>query len=407
MSRVVMHVDLDAFYAPVEQLRRPELRGKAVIVGGHGVPGERGVVAAASYEARAFGVRSAMPLTRARGLCPAAIFVPCDFDAYRAASQAVFAILHDYSPIVEPLALDEAYLELTGAEALLGQPPEVAAALRDRVRRETGLDVSIGIASSKLVAKVASDLRKPRGLVVVPAGTEAAFLAPLPLEKLPGCGPATIAKLSRLGVKTIGQLAALQAALLTEWFGEYGRQLREHARGVDPSPVQMAGEPKSISRETTFEQDLRDRQRILETAHGLIQDVGESLRRQGLAARTIVLKIRYHPFETQSHQTTLGLASDRDDDLVQALDRLFSTHLDPARPVRLIGAGVSNLTPQATQLNWLEARSASRASLDSRLDDLRQRFGRHAIFRGTANSPAQKDFRRDDLDAVSRPANKQ
>ncbi len=402
MSRVVMHVDLDAFYASVEQLRRPELRGKPVVVGGLGVPGERGVVAAASYEARAFGVRSAMPLSRARRLCPEATFVPCDFEAYRTASHTVFGIFHDYSPLVEGLSLDEAYLELTGSEALLGPPTQIANALRDRIKCETGLDASIGIGSCKVVAKVASDLRKPRGLVVVPSGEEAAFLAPLSLEKLPGCGPATIGKLGRLGIKTIGQLATLPEAVLSEMLGEYGRLLHEHARGIDPSTVQPPGEPKSISREVTFDQDLLDRPRVFETARALLHNVGQSLRRQGLAARTVVLKIRYRPFETRSHQTTLALPSDRDDELAHALDGLLTDHLDPARPVRLVGAGVSNLSPRATQLDLLEPRTAGRASLDSRLDALRERFGAHAVFRGTANARTQKDFRRDDIDAVSR-----
>ena len=176
-----MHVDLDAFYASVEQLRRPELRGRPVIVGGAGIPGERGVVAAASYEARPFGVRSAMPLSRAKRLCPKAIFVPCDFKAYREASKSVFKILDRYSPVIEPIALDEAYLDLTGQEALMGQPDAVAVRLRDEVKALCGLDLSIGVASCKLVAKVASELRKPRGLVVVQPGHEAAFLAPLPL----------------------------------------------------------------------------------------------------------------------------------------------------------------------------------------------------------------------------------
>ncbi len=397
-----MHVDLDAFYASVEQLRRPEWRGKPVIVGGLGVPRERGVVAAASYEARAFGVRSAMPLSRARRLCPEAIFVPCDFDAYRTASQAVFGILHDYSPLVEPLSLDEAYLELTGAEALLGPPAQIASALRDRIKRETGLDASVGIGNCKLVAKVASEFRKPRGLVIVPFGEEAAFLAPLPLEKLPGCGPATIGKLGRLGIRTIGQLAALPESVLGEMLGEYGRLLHAHARGIDPSSVQPHGEPKSISREVTFDQDLLDRPRILETAHELLHDVGQSLRRQGLAARTVVVKIRYRPFETRSHQATLALPSDRDDELAEALGGLLTDHLDPARPVRLVGAGVSNLAPRATQLDLLEPRTASRATLDSRLDALRERFGANAVFRGTASARTQKDFRRDDIDAVSR-----
>jgi DNA polymerase-4 len=395
-----MHVDLDAFYASVEQLRNPALRGKPVIVGGTGVPGERGVVAAASYEARPFGVRSAMPLSRARRLCPAAVFVPCDFKAYREASQSVFAILDRYAPTIEPLALDEAYLDLTGQETLMGPPHGVGLRLRDAVKQRCGLDLSIGIATSKLVAKVASDLRKPRGLVVVKAGEEAAFLAALPLQKLPGCGPATVERLARMGVRTMGELAALPDALLGELFGQYGRLLGSHARGVDPSPVLSPGDPKSISREVTFDRDLLDRAQLRETALGLLQDVGHSLRAHGLAARTVVLKIRYQPFDTQSRQATLASPSDRDDELRRALAGLFESQVDPARPVRLIGAGVSNLEARATQLSLLETRSSRLAVLDEKLDGLRERFGDRTIIRGTAAQPHQKDFRRDDLDRL-------
>ncbi len=395
-----MHVDLDAFYASVEQLRRPELRGKPVIVGGSGAPGERGVVAAASYEARPFGVRSAMPLSRARRLCPNAIFVPCDFDAYREASKSVFAILDHYSPVIEPIALDEAYLDLTGEDALLGPPGAVALRLRDEVKAACGLDLSIGVASCKLVAKVASELRKPRGLVVVPTGGEAAFLAPLPLGRLPGCGPATAIRLERVGVRTIGDLAALPDPLLGELFGHYGRLLGAHARGIDPTPVLPPGDPKSISREVTFDRDLRDAGKVRATALGLLQDVGHSLRAHGLSARTVVLKIRYQPFDTLSRQATLPYPTDRDDQLATALRQLLETQLDPSRPIRLIGAGVSNLEPCATQLSLLETRSSRMAMLDEQLDELRGRYGDHVISRGSAPRPHQKDVRRDDLDAL-------
>jgi DNA polymerase-4 len=403
MQRVVMHVDLDAFYASVEQLRRPELKGKPVIVGGAGIPGERGVVAAASYEARVFGVRSAMPLARARRLCPAGIFVPCDFKAYREASRAVFAILDHYSPLIEPIALDEAYLDLTGEEALLGKPADVAVRVRDQVKQSCGLDLSIGVASSKLVAKVASELRKPRGLVVVAPGQEAAFLAPLPLSRLPGCGPANVERLERIGVRTIGDLAALPDPLLGELFGKYGRALGAHARGIDPSPVSPPGDPKSISREVTFDHNLTDRARLRETALGLLQDVSQSLRAHQLSARTVVLKIRYQPFDTQSRQATLPFPSDRDDQLATALGHLLDTQLDSSRPVRLIGAGVSNLERAATQLNLLEARPSRLAQLDERLDELRHRYGDQVIARGAAVRPHQKDVRRDDLDALREP----
>jgi DNA polymerase-4 len=400
MVRTVMHVDLDAFYASVEQLRRAELRGKPVVVGGAGVPGERGVVAAASYEARAFGVRSAMPLSRARRLCPQAIFVPCDFKAYREASKSVFEILDRYSPVIEPIALDEAYLDCTGQDALMGPPASVAVRLRDEVKSRCGLDISIGVATSKLVAKVASELRKPRGLVVVKAGEEAEFLAPLALAKLPGCGPATVARLERLGVRTIGDLAALPELLLSELFGQYGRMLSAHARGIDSGPVMTPGDPKSISREVTFDHDQVDMTRVRETALGLLQDVGHSLRAHGLSARTVVLKIRYQPFDTQSRQATLAFPTDRDDQLADALRHILDTQLDRSRPVRLIGAGVSNLEASATQLNLLEDRSARKVRLDSRLDELRERYGDHVIARGMAERPHQKDVRRDDLDTL-------
>lgn len=395
-----MHVDLDAFYASVEQLRRPELRRKPVIVGGSGVAGERGVVAAASYEARPFGVRSAMPLSRARRLCPQGIFVPCDFPAYREASKSVFAILDRYSPIIEPIALDEAYLDLTGEEALMGAPNDVARRLRDEVKARCGLDLSVGVANCKLVAKVASELRKPRGLVVVPDGDEAAFLAPLPLGKLPGCGPATAHKLERFGVRTIGDLAALPDPLLGELFGQYGRVLGGHARGVDPSPVMPPGDPKSISREVTFDRDVSDPIKVRETALALLQDVGQSLRSHQLSARTVVLKIRYQPFDTQSRQATLPYATDRDDQLAGALRQLLETQLDPSRPIRLIGAGVGNLEAGATQLSLLESRSSRLAMLDEQLDQLRDRYGDHVIARGATPRPHQKDVRRDDLDAL-------
>jgi DNA polymerase-4 len=401
MARVIMHVDLDAFYASVEQLRRPELRGKPVIVGGSGIPGERGVVAAASYEARVFGVRSAMPLARARRLCREGIFVPCDFKAYRDASEQVFQILHGYSPLVEPMSLDEAYLDLTGSQALMGQPEPVAVRLRDEVKRVCGLDLSIGIATCKLVAKVASELRKPRGLVIVKPGEEAAFLRPLPIARLPGCGPSTINRLEPLGVGTIGDVAALPELLLGELFGQYGRLLHAHARGIDPGPVMPPGDPKSISREVTFDQDVLDPARLRETALSLLQDVGHSLRGHGLAARTVAMKIRYYPFETHSCQATLAYPSDRDDELTDAFTRLLEEHLDRSRPVRLIGAGVSNLEARAVQLSLLESRAAERAALDERLDALRARYGEQAIFRGTSNRPQQKDFRRDDIDHLA------
>jgi len=344
-----------------------------------------------------------MPLSRARRLCPKAIFVPCDFKAYREASTSVFKILHRYSPVIEPIALDEAYLDISGQEALMGQPDSVAVRLRDEVKERCGLDLSIGVASCKLVAKVASELRKPRGLVVVQPGHEAAFLAALPLARLPGCGPATALRLERVGVRTIGELAALPDPLLGELFGQYGRILGAHARGIDPSPVLLPGDPKSISREVTFDHDQLNAARVRSTALRLLQDVTQSLRAHGLSARTVVLKIRYQPFDTQSRQATLPYPTDRDDQIAAALRQLLETQLDVSRPIRLIGAGVSNLEPCATQLSLLEGRSSRLAQLDERLDELRDRYGDHVIARGAAARTQQKDMRRDDLDALREP----
>ena len=285
----------------------------------------------------------------------------------------------------------------------MGQPDAVAVRLRDEVKAQCGLDISIGVASCKLVAKVASELRKPRGLVIVPPGHEAAFLAPLPLAKLPGCGPATAVRLERVGVRTIGELAALPDPLLGELFGQYGRVLGAHARGSDLSPVLPPGDPKSISREVTFDHDLRDSSRVRDTALRLLQDVTQSLRAHGLSARTVVLKIRYQPFDTQSRQATLPYPTDRDDQIAAALRQLLETQLDGSRPIRLIGAGVSNLEPCATQLSLLESRSSRLAQLDERLDELRDRYGDHVIARGAAARTHQKDVRRDDLDALREP----
>src|SRR5260370_6619695 len=234
-----------------------------------------------------------MPLSRARRLCPNAVFVPCDFEPYREASRSVFAILDHYSPVIEPIALDEAYLDLTGQEALMGPPGSVALRLRDEVKAGCGLDLSIGVASCKLVAKVASELRKPRGLVVVPTGDETAFLAPLPLGKLPGCGPATALRLERVGVRTIGDLAALPGPLLGELFGQYGRLLGAHALGIDPSPGLPPGDPKSISREVTFARDVRVTGKARAPPLGLLQDLGHSPPGPALSPPSLVLTLRY------------------------------------------------------------------------------------------------------------------
>jgi DNA polymerase IV len=389
---------MDAFYASVEQLRRPELRGKPVIVGHDG---PRGVVAAASYEARKFGVRSAMPSATARRLCPTAIFVPADFTAYREASARVFAVMRSYTPVIEPLALDEAYLDLTGNREARTRPEAVGRRLKVEVRDATGgLTASVGVAASKVVAKIASDLRKPDGLVVVAPGTEAGFLAPLPLRVLPGLGPATERRLDGLGLRTVGDIAALPVEVLEGRIGSSGAGLKALAIGDDPRAVTIPGLPKSISREVTFERDVVDAQALRRTVRSLAQDVTQSVRRQRLWARTVRLKVRFAGFDTHTFQATLRAATDLDDDFLATADQLLGQALVARRPVRLIGIGAANLSEATQDMLFDEDRSRRRA-LDGALDQLRQRFGPAAVLRGRPVSTEQRDFRRDDLDSVT------
>ncbi|MDQ2960888.1 MAG: DNA polymerase IV [Candidatus Dormibacteraeota bacterium] len=395
--RAIIHVDLDAFYASVEQLRRPELRGKPVIVGGAGDDYRRGVVSAASYEARRYGVHSAMPLGRARRLCPHAVVVPVDFDAYRSASRQVFAIARDLTPQLEPLSLDEAYLDVTGSIRRFGRPEEMAAWLRDRIAAECSLDASCGIATSKLIAKVASDLRKPRGFVVVPPGTEAAFLAPLPLRRLPGLGPSTEASLSGLGITTIGELAALPVATLRRRLGDHAASsLRERARGIDHGHVSVPDRPKSVSREETFNTDVSQRAVLHRHLRACAADVGRRLRQGGWSARTATLKLRYGDFTTISRQVSWSSAQTGDVAVAEAGIRLFDAAWT-GDPVRLLGLGVSGID-DAAQMDLFDIGAAPRDSrLDTTLDALRERFGSAAPRRGAVPTLRDLDFRGEDL----------
>jgi DNA polymerase IV len=396
--RAVIHLDLDAFYASVEQLRRPELRGRPVIVGGGGGPDHRrGVVCAASYEARPFGVRSAMPMGRALRLCPGAVVLPVDFPAYRAASAEVFAIARAYTPQVEPLSLDEAYLDVAASQRRFGAPPAIAAELRDRILADCGLSASFGVAASKTVAKIASDLRKPRGLVVVPPGEEATFLAPLALRALPGLGPAAEAALAGLGVATLGQLAALPLDAVRRRVGEAaGESLWRRARGLDESTVTVPGRPRSVSREETFLDDVGDRGLLEDRVRQLAADVGRRLRAGGWTARTVTLKLRDARFTTITRQRALAAPVDADRLIAgPALELLAAAWR--GEPLRLLGVGVSALG-DAGQLDLLDPRGERESRLDRVLDDLHRRFGDRAPHRGLS-APALRDldWRGDDL----------
>jgi DNA polymerase-4 len=397
--RSIIHLDLDAFYASVEQLRRPELRGLPVIVGGapsaDGSPQlNRGVVSAASYEARAFGVHSAMPLRTALRLCPQAVIVPVDFRAYRDASKSVFDIARDYTPLIEPLSLDEAFLDVTGSARRFGSGREIAGEIRDRVLARSGLHASFGVATCKTIAKIASDLRKPRGFVVVEPGDEASFLAPLPLRRLPGLGPATERALSGLGVSTLGQLCALPLDTVQRRVGRAaGTSIWERAQGIDNAPVTLPGAPRSVSREETFARDVAERSALHLRIAELASDVGARLRTGGWTARTVTLKLRYTDFTTITRQQTLATATATDTTVRDAAVVLLDTSWS-GDAVRLLGVGVSGLE-DAPQLDLFAQPANDR--IDRTLDRLRERFGQDAIRRGTGEGLHDLDWRGDDL----------
>lgn len=382
----VLHVDLDAFFVSMELLRRPELRGLPVVVAG-GL-GNRGVVSTASYEARRFGVRSALPVSQARRLCPHAVFLETDFAYYAPASQRFHAILRDFTPVVEPAGADEAYLDVSGSEALFGPPEAIARTIRRRVHDEIGINASVGVSINKLVSKVASDAAKPDGLVVVPSGTEAAFLAPRPIRDLPMVGKKTAEVLSGLGIHTIGDIAWTPESALVARFGAHGAELRARALGIFDAPVLAGrGEAKSISRETTFDVDEPDGDRLRAVLRGQVERVAADLARQGKAGRTVTLKLRFPPFETISRSVTTGVAVELADDLnaaaVALFDRAWAEH--DRRPVRLLGVGVSNLRERARQLRLGETLDADR--LQDTVAELKDRFGETAVRRGAEIRP--------------------
>ncbi|HET6819511.1 MAG TPA: DNA polymerase IV [Candidatus Limnocylindria bacterium] len=389
--RTILHADLDAFYASVEQLDNPSLRGKPVIVGGD--PNARGVVSAASYEARAFGVHSAMPLRIAHRLCPGGVFLPGRFDRYRELSRQVMRIFASYTPLVEPISLDEAFLDVTASRAAFGDGETIARALKQRVLDEAGLVVSVGVATNKLCAKVASDLRKPDALVVVPPGGEAAFLAPLPVSRLWGVGPQSRQTLADYGVATIGQLAAMPEGTLRRRFGIHGAELRLRAQGVDPSRVVTAQAPKSVGHELTFNHDVSDPARLEATLLDLAESVASRLRHHELAAGAVQLKLRYEGFDTITRQAPLGHQVRDSEPLYEMAVSLLRKALAGDRAVRLIGLTAINLS-SAQQLTLFDAPDRTDRIAQS-IDAVRERFGEKAITR--ARLIGHRDHRRPDF----------
>lgn len=380
MVRRIFHIDLDAFFVSVEQALAPELRGKPVIVGGR--PDCRGVVASASYEARTFGIRAGMPLVRAYRLCPQAIFLEGSFPKYRDASARFMSILSDFSPYLQPVGLDEAYLDVTGC-VFYGSPCQLASKIKERIRRELNLVASVGIASCKVVAKIASDLGKPDGLVEVAAGQEKDFLAPLPVGSLPGVGRKTEQTLKAMGITTIGQLAALPLELVKSRLGGLGVMLHYYANGIDDRELAPPGEAKSISRETTFARDTLDYSFLQAILRYLCERVGAEMRDQNKQARSIVLKLRYADFETITRRLSLEQATDADEVIYAGAVRLLVRALAGKRkPVRLIGVGVLNLTGCGRQLHLFDSMPQRLANMDKAIDRIRKKYGFTSIQTG-------------------------
>ena len=348
MARHILHADLDAFFASVEQLDDPALKGRPVVVGGS--PEGRGVVAAASYEVRQFGVHSAMPMRTALLRCPQATRVSPRFDRYQEVSSRVMGLFREITPHVEPLSLDEAYLDVTEAVSDRRSPRQVGEALRIRVRIETGLTISVGVATSKSVAKIASGMNKPDSLTEVHPGEERAFLAPLPVEKLWGIGPKTSARLAAEGVHTIGELAKRPQEWWAATFGNVWPHLRALAQGQDDSPVQTRRERKSVSAETTLARDTGDPQVLSELIARLSQRVASQLADKGVGGRTVKLKLRLADFTTFTRQTTLSEPVDSAEAIGRAAGGMLQRELDDARLFRLVGVGVSGLDNRQVEL---------------------------------------------------------
>ena len=405
-GRAILHVDLDAFFAAVEQLDHPEWRGKPVIVGGD--PGRRGVVSTCSYEARAFGVRSAMSSARAVQLCPDAIWTHGSYDRYREMSAAVRAIFADESPRVQPVSIDEAFLDVTPGRFTSEHPIAIARRIRTRVA-ELGITCSVGVSAVKSVAKIASDHDKPDGLTVVCPGDEAAFLAPLPVRAMPGVGPKTAERLSALGIRTLGALAALDELTAVEVLGSHGMGLVARARGLDVREVHDNDPVKSVSNERTFAKDVRSPDEVEGALAALAAKVGQRLRRKGIAGRTVTVKLRFSDFTTKTVRRTLATPTD-DEALFGSVAReLIRSAWSPGIGLRLLGVGISGFDDKTVQLDLLgEGEPAdvvtpsgrtAREELVRGLDAVREKFGDNAVRFGrelkaptrSTNTPAGDD----------------
>jgi len=379
-DRTIFHVDMDAFFASVEQMDDPALRGKPVLVGGNG---PRGVVSAASYEARKFGCHSAMPMAQARRLCPQAIIVHGNYARYRDISQRMFNIFSEYSPLVEPLSVDEAFLDMTGTDRLLGEPTAVAQRLKQHIKSDLGLTASVGVAPNKFLAKLASDLEKPDGLVVVNPNQIDALLIPLPINKLWGVGPVTADKLRKVGIHKVGDLRTRSTDALERLFGQEASRYHRLANGQDDRPVVPDREAKSVGQEQTFGVDVADPADVRRVLFEQVEQVGRRLRQHNLFARTISLKIRYGEFETISRSTTVETATNSTNELWSSASSLFDKWCAQSfRPVRLIGMSASQLATSPGQMSlFADPQMERQKKVDSVADQINKKFGSKAIRR--------------------------
>lgn len=386
MERKILHLDLDAFFCSVEQLLDPKLKGKPFAVGGN--PQGRGVVSSCSYTARKFGVHSAMPMARALSLCPELIVIHHRHGLYGEYSNKVMDILRSYTPLFQQVSIDEAFLDVSDLPKPAGV---IAREIQERVDREVHLPCSLGVATNKLVAKVANDFGKsqvksgqaPRQITIVPPGEEAAFLAPLDIQSLWGIGPKTSQKLHGQGIHTIGQLAALSGAELEAYFGNNALEMHARALGIDPSPVHSEREVKSVSNEVTFASDTVDSEALKRTLRALADKVGYRLRQAGLAGSVVQIKLRYSNFETLTRQTALPQPTNLDDEIYEAAEKLFEANIIPARPVRLIGVGVSKLSPPYRQLSLWDDDQEDKEKLAGAIDQLKEKYGQDIIKRAS------------------------
>jgi len=383
MPRSIIHLDMDAFYPSVEVLDNPALRGKPVIVGGGR---ERGVVSSASYEARRFGVHSAQPMATAMRLCPHAVFLPGRMSRYREVSGRVFEIFGRFTPLLEPLSIDEAFLDVTGSKRLFGSAEDIAGKIKRAVRNELGLTVSAGIAPSKFVAKIASDINKPDGLTVVPPDKVREFLDPLPISRMWGVGKATQAVLAQMNVRTFQDLSRMPAAILEHRFGKHGLKMHQLAMGLDEREVVTGQDMKSVGHEETFLRDILDLTEARKELLLLAEKVGRRMRRYGFTGRTVTLKVKYGDFVQVTRATTLASSTDDGREVYRVVCRLLDKTQVGRRPVRLLGISVSQLerTAAARQLPlFTDPVSSKRKDLNRAVDRLHDRFGDRSILPGT------------------------